>query len=87
MIKKLEEIMNISENTDFNKPFFQMEGTNELLLYGSNSILDYGSSRIKVNINGLQVNIEGSNLLISFIDKEAVTIKGDIKTINFVRVK
>ncbi len=87
MIKKLESLIKIPENTDFDKPFFQMDGTNELLLCGSNSILEYSSSKIKVNVRGIQISIEGSNLIISFIDNDAIAVKGNIRALNFVRVK
>ena len=69
-----------------NKSSFQLDGNNELLICGYNSILDYNTSNVKISAIGITVTIAGNGLLICFMDKNSVMIKGNIISINFTKV-
>ena len=87
MIKNIDDIISLSDEINPAKPYFQMEGNNELILSGNNSILDYGTGRIRVNVDSVQLSVDGSQLTISYIDKSSITIRGEITNIGFAKVK
>ncbi|MEG2143947.1 MAG: YabP/YqfC family sporulation protein [Oscillospiraceae bacterium] len=81
MKTKISDMLELPLATIFSETQIHLQKNCELLLEGYNTILEYGSSAIKISAHGFTVSISGENLTICFMDRNSLIIKGKIKAV------
>ena len=66
-----------------NAPCIELSGNRELLIEGSKGVLEYATDSVRINTDGMIVNVAGRELNLRCISDSALIIDGFIISLSF----
>lgn len=82
---KLAELLDIPREVVLNIPKFTIIGNNDMIIENYKGIIEYDTSKIRINTGVGVVKVCGAKLVLKEITSEDLLIKGQILSIEFIR--
>lgn len=82
--EKMSEILELPKEVVLNLPKLTMIGNANLIIENYKGIMEYDSSRIRVNTGKGVIRITGSRLTIKEITSEDIMVDGEIAALEFM---
>ena len=82
--EKFLEKLNLPDELVYNYAKITMIENKEILIEGSNNIVDYYDNYIKIQTQNVYIILDGKNLKINEITDEEVLISGEISNVGFL---
>ncbi|MCR4435590.1 MAG: sporulation protein YqfC [Clostridiales bacterium] len=83
--EKVSEVLDLPKEIVLNIPKLTMVGNSSLIIENYKGVMEYESTRIRVNTGSGIIRIEGGRLTIKGITSENIFIDGDISSIEFIK--
>ena len=85
MKEKVTEALELPKEIVLNLPKITMLGNGDLIVENYKGIIEYSEEKIRINTLSGTVRISGAGLIIKEITSEDMMVKGEIKSLEFVR--
>lgn len=82
---KLAELLDIPKEVVLNIPKFTIIGNNDMIIENYKGIIEYDTSKIRINTGVGVVKVCGAKLVLKEITSEDLLIKGQISGVEFLR--
>lgn len=83
LAKKFISAMDLPEDVVLDLPQIKLVGNTEVIIENHKGVHEYKSTLIRLAIKGNLVSVSGRNLLIQFIGRDDIKIKGRIDKVEF----
>ena len=80
----MADMLDVPMDTITDVPHTQIFGKSQVSIENFRGILDYDTTSFKINTRSGIIHIEGSELTISYITNEEVSLKGTITKLEFI---
>nr|WP_244270525.1 sporulation protein YqfC [Proteiniborus ethanoligenes] len=81
----VSEILELPKDITLDLPKITMIGNIQLYIENHKGIIEYGSTRIRINTNGGIIRIIGKKMIIKTIITEEIIIYGEIEAVEFAQ--
>lgn len=83
MLSKAENMLDFTTGTLGSLPNITLYGTAAVEIDNFKSLLDFSPDTVRVNTSDGIVRIDGINLHLAFMSDESISVKGEIRNLNF----
>ncbi len=83
LLSRAENAFDIAAGTLNNLPNITLYGTSMLEIDNFKSLLDFSPDTLRVNTTDGIVRIDGADLHLAFMTDESISVKGNIRNLNF----
>jgi sporulation protein YqfC len=83
--ERFSEVLELPKELVLDLPKLTIVGNGDMMIENYKGIMEYGSSRIRVNTGLGMIKITGEYLLLKEITSEDILITGDIHSLEFIK--
>lgn len=84
-MEKLARFLDLPKEIVYNLPKVTLIGNMQVLLENHRGIIEYSAEKVRIAINSGEMEITGEGLFIRNINRDEISLDGDISAIKFYR--
>ncbi len=84
-MEKLTRFLDLPKEIVYNLPKVTLIGNMQVLLENHRGIIEYSAEKVRIAINSGEMEITGEGLFIRNINRDEISLDGDISAIKFYR--
>jgi len=84
-VEKLTRFLDLPKEIVYNLPKVTLIGNMQVLLENHRGIIEYSAEKVRIAINSGEMEITGEGLFIRNINRDEISLDGDISAIKFYR--
>ncbi|MBS3887239.1 MAG: sporulation protein YqfC [Dethiobacter sp.] len=81
--QSLADLLELPREIVLNLPRLTVIGNLQCYLENHRGVIEYSSEKVRLSVNGGEVTISGSDLVIRYLGSEEVAIDGTINTVRY----